>query len=191
MTTAKLQALLFELEGEPGVDAWPRGRAAAHHENIGAATAELFARGVLEPVLFGGGGVNERPLTAMSTDDLDNAFRGKPSDFAAPRWLATNIAYVLAPQFEGGGLSLVRGRQHKASDRAESLYVVRKGALLAYGGQRARVTVRRSGGYFMVEVEGMPKSVARLVASAVRTVLGDSALQMRAQDSSGMTWRRA
>lgn len=191
MTTAKLQALLFELEGEPGVDAWPKARAAMHFESIGAATAELFARGVLEPVLFGGGGVNERPLTAMSTDDLDNAFRGEPPDFAAPRWLVTNLAYVLAPQFEGGGLSLIRGPQSKASERAESLYVVREGVLLAYGGQRARVTVRRRGGYFVVEVEGMPRSVVRLVESAVRTVLGDPTLQMRAQDGSGMTWRRA
>jgi len=191
MPAAKLQALLFELEGQPGVETWAGARAAAHFESIGMATAELFVRGVLEPVQFGGGGTNERPLTSMSTDDLDNAFRGKPSGFAAPRWLATNIAYVLSPQIEGGGLTLVRGTQHKASGRAESLYVVRKGVLLAYRGRRARLTVRRSGGYYTVEVEGMPSSVARLVESAVRTVLGDPTLQMRAQDSSGMTWRRA
>ena len=191
MTTAKLQALLFELEGQQGTGSWPKARADAHHGSIGAATAELLSRGALEPILFGARGVNDRPLTAMSADALDNAFRGEPSDFAAPRWLVTNVAYILAPQFEGGGLTLVRGPQNKESHRAESLYVVRKGALLAHGGRRARVTVRRHGGYYTVEIEGMPHSVVRLVESAVRTVLGDSALQMQAQDGSGLTWRHA
>ena len=191
MATAKLQALLFELEGQQGVGSWPKARADAHHGSIGAATAELLSRGALEPILFGARGVNDRPLTAMSADAIDNAFRGDPPDFAAPRWLVTNVAYILAPQFEGGGITLVRGPQNKQSHRAESLYVVRKGALLAYAGRRARVTVRRHGGYYTVEIEGMPHSVARLVESAVRTVLGDSALQMQAQDSSGLTWRRA
>lgn len=190
MTTTALQALVFRLEGELGVSNWPRARAEAHYESIGMATAELYTRGVLEPVLSGTGGPNERPLTSVGADDVDNAFRGDPPGVAVPRWLATNLAYVLSPQFEGGQLTLVRGPQSMASGRAESLYVVRKGGLLGYEGRRARITVRRNGGDYVVEIEGMPQSVARLVESAVRKVMGDTVLRMQAQDSSGLTWRR-
>jgi hypothetical protein len=69
------------------------------------------------------------------------------------------------------------------------LYVLRKGALLAYRGRRARVTVRQHGGYYTVEVEGMPKGVVDLVVSAVREVMADPKLGMRDQGG-GLSWRR-
>lgn len=191
MTTATLQAELFELEGQLGTGSWSKARADAHHASIGAAMDELFARGVFESVRLGSGstGSNDRSLQLMSEDEVDNAFRGKDPRFAAPRWLATNLAYVLEELFTGGGLTLVRGPRSKTSGRAESLYVLRKGALLAYRGRRARVTVRQHGGYYTVEVEGMPKGVVDLVVSAVREVMADPKLGMRDQGG-GLSWRR-
>ena len=191
MTTAQLQALVFELEGETGVGSWPKARADAHHKSLGEATAELFARGVLKPVLFGERGMHERPLTAVPAESAEEALRGGTSGLAVPRWLATNIAYVLAPQFEGGELTLVRGPQSKTSTRAESVYVVRKGALLAYGGRRARISVRRHAGLYTVEVEGMPQSVTRIAEAGVRRVMEDPVLRLRVQDGSALRWGHA
>jgi|GEM_PF-2006187 len=192
ITAATLQAELFELEGQLGTGSWSKARADAHHASVGAVMDELFARGVLQPVLSDtdNADTNDRPLQAMSEDAVDNVFRGKDSRFAAPRWLATNVAYALEESFAGGGLTLVRGPRSKTSGRAESLYVLRKGALLAYRGRRARVTVRQHGGYYTVEVDGMPKGVVDLVESAARTVMADPKLGMRDQGG-GLSWRHA
>ncbi len=191
MTTAKLQALLFELEGRLGVQGWPNARRDAHFESLAAVMGELFTRGVFEPVHPPGVGasVNDRPLASMSAAKVEDAFDGKHPDFAAPRWLVSNVAYVLQRRFEAGGLSLVRGPVSKTSARAESLYVVRKGGLLGDRGRRTRVTVRRHGGFYTAEVEGMPQKVRPLVESAVREVMGDPKLRMQGQGG-GFSWRR-
>jgi len=191
MTTAKLQALLFELEGRLGVQGWPAARRDAHFESVAAVMDELFTRGVFEPVDLPGAGasVNDRPLASMSAAQVEDAFDGKHPDFAAPRWLVSNVAHVLQPRFEAGGLTLIRGPSGKASARAESLYVVRKGALLGDRGRRTRVTVRRHGGFYTAEVEGMPQKVRPLVESAVREVMDDPKLRMQGQGG-GLSWRR-
>lgn len=191
MTTARLQALLFELEGRPGLEGWSKAKQDAYFESIAAVTDELFARGMFEPVRSGSEGAtaNERPLESMSAEEVDNAFRGKDPSFAAPRWLVTNVAYALEARFESGGLTLVRGPLGKTSARAESLYVLRKGVLLGDRGRRARVTVRRHGGYYTAEIEGMPKQVADWVESAVGEVMRDPKLGLRDQGG-GLSWRR-
>ncbi len=191
MTTTKLQALLFELEERMGMQSWPRARRDAHFETLAGVMDELFIRGALGPVRLAGAGTsaNDRALASMTDTQVEEAFAGKHPEFAAPRWLVSNVAHVLQPRFEAGGLTLVRGPLGKASARAQSLYVVRKGALLGDRGRRTRVTVRRHGGFYTAEIEGMPQKVAALVESAVREVMGDPKLRMQGQGS-GLSWRR-
>ena len=171
MTTSALQSLLAELERQRDVGSWPQARRDAHALNMAGAMDELLARSVLTPVPR----VNPRP---------------KPAERSTPRWVALRIAGVLEARFAKRGHTWVAGPAVQASVGTQSVYVVQDGVFVGDGTRRARLTVRRDGDGFAVEVVGMPPPVATLVTSAAKEVLGARSMRLQGSDD-GLRWRRA
>ena len=188
MTTSVLSSTLFDLEAGGVADGSPAQRK-AHHKHVAAVLDELLTRGGLEPLPAARSSeqASDQVLATMSEVDVDNALRG--GALAAARWVATNIGYALAEDFAARGISIVREAESQRSRRAQSLYLVQDGALVGYQGVRSRLTVRRHGDDYVLEVEGWPVEVADLARRRARAVFEDPRLGMRDRGD-GSTWRR-